>query len=480
MADPVTGPRAPASPSGAVTRVSMRYARASRFGLPEPVEPTEPFDPECSAPGPFPPQRAEEPRVVPGMILGDIDEDCLRLEVWSPDLGGRRPVLVWIPGGAYLSGGASIPTYDGARLAAEGDIVVVGVTYRVGALGFLSAEGVPANLGVRDVRCALDWIRRHAGVFGGDTGRVVAMGESAGAGLLAHLLTDPTLPIDGGIVQSGSPGSALAPDVAATVTSTMLTEAGVDSVDELRLLPVEAILDAQSRTCAALGATVGKMPFHPIVDGEVVRSNPLDAARLGELAPVPLVVGTTAHELELYRAELDAIPTEYAPFVIERARGALPLSPAGIAQGVQAVGGDLGRAIADVQMHLPAFLMVDSQAQRGIDTWRYSFTWEAPDLRACHALDLPFTFGTLDIDDWRDWAGADGAQKAAADTLSSRIRHAWASFVRDLTPACEPVGTWPRHTTSSHPVVELGAQVHVLDDPDETTRTAWFAEPETT
>ncbi len=478
---PTPGPApTPAPATGAPIRLSMRYARAARFGCPEPVDPVDPLDPACTPPGPFPPQRPEEPRVVPGMVLGETTEDCLRVEVWSPDLSGDRPVLVWIPGGAYLSGGASIPTYDGARLAAEGDVVVVGVNYRVGALGFLHAEGVPANLGLRDVRCALDWIRRHAGVFGGDPTRIVAMGESAGAGMLAHLLTDPTLPIDGAIVQSGSPGSALADDVAATVTSTLLTEAGVGSVDDLRSLSLDAILEAQARACAVLEPTVGKMPFHPIVDGEAVRANPLDAARDGELAPVPLVIGTTAHELELYRTELDAIPPSFAPIVIERARGALPLSPAGIELGVEAVGGDLGRAVADVQMHLPAFLMAESQARRGIDAWRYSFTWEAPERRACHALDLPFTFGTLEVDDWREWAGADGTNRTAADQLSTRMRQAWASFARDLVPACEPVGAWPKHTSARHPVVELGREVRLLDDPDAATRAAWFAESETT
>ncbi len=427
-------------------------------------------------PGPFPPQVAEDPRVVPGMVIGATDEDCLFLEVWTPDPGGCRPVLVWIPGGAYLGGGAAIPTYDGTRLAADGGVVVVGVTYRVGALGFLAAPGVPSNLGLRDVRTALEWLRAHAAVIGGDPARIVAMGESAGAGVLAHLLTDPALPVDGAIVQSGSPGSALAPEVAATVTATLLAEAGAASVDDLRSFPIDELLAAQTRAVAALEPTVGKMPFHPIVDGEVVLSNPLDAARAGTLAPVPLVVGTTAHELELYRAELDAIPSEYAGFVLARAQGALGLDEAALASGLEAVGGDVGRAIADVQMHLPAFLMAESQARRGIDAWRYRFTWEAPGRRACHALDLPFTFGTLDVDDWREWAGAGGADAIDADGLSARMRWAWITFARNLAPACGPIGAWPEHTTTERPVVELGREVAVLDDPDRISRDAWLGE----
>ena len=99
-----------------------------------------------------------------------------------------------------------------------------------------------------------------------------------------------------------------------------------------------------------------------------------------------------------------------------------------------ACGGDLVEAVADLELHLPNELLARGHEARGNPVFRYRFTWEAPVRRACHALDLPFTFGTLDVSTWREFAGADGARAGAADALSARMQQAWASFVADGVP----------------------------------------------
>ena len=153
-------------------------------------------------------------------------EDCLTAEIWTPGVrDGRLPVLVWVPGGSYRIGAASLATYDGTHLARRG-VVVVGLNYRLGALGWLAADGVPSNLGLRDLRAAIDWLREVAPAFGGDPDRIVLMGESAGSGAIAHLLATGDVPVAGAILQSGAPAGTLDAATAAWVGEQFLDAAG--------------------------------------------------------------------------------------------------------------------------------------------------------------------------------------------------------------------------------------------------------------
>ena len=445
------------------------YAEAERFGLPRAPTPwTAPRD--ATHPGAAPPQRTEGLELVPGMAPAHTAEACLTAEVWTPGTGSGRPILVWIPGGSFRIGGAGLPTYDGRHLAADGDMVVVGLNYRLGALGFLASDGVPSNLGLRDLLVAIDWIRANAAAFGGDAERITLMGESAGAGAITHLLTRPDLPIAGAIVLSGSATMTLDAPTAQRVAARTLELAGVADAAALAGVPVDDVLDAQMRAVADLAATVGMMPFHPWVDGDVVPAAPLDAATADALAPVPLVLGTTAHEMELFRDVVPVLPAEHAVGFLTARAAPLGCTRAAVAAGLEACGGDLVAAIADVNLHLPALRIAESHARRGLPVWRASFTWESAEHRACHAVDLPFHFGTLDVAGWREFAGAVG--NPAADELSRRLRLAWAAFAATGTPACEPIGDWPGWGTD-RAVVALGPEVTAGDDPDGERLRSW-------
>src|SRR6476619_1128077 len=224
------------------------YARSARWGLPEPTTWSEPFD--ATRPGASPPQSVGGLELVPGMIPDAQTEECLTAEICTPlgrsgtepELDGARAVLVWVPGGSYRIGGAALATYDGAHLAAH-DVVVVGLNYRLGALGWLATPGVPSNLPLRDLRAAVDWLRANVGAFGGDPDRIVLMGESAGSGCIAHLLAAyPDLPVTGAILQSGAPAGTLDADAAGWVADTFLAAAGASSVADLRDTSVDALL----------------------------------------------------------------------------------------------------------------------------------------------------------------------------------------------------------------------------------------------
>jgi para-nitrobenzyl esterase len=409
------------------------YARATRFGLPAPCEWRDELD--ATRPGAAPPQTVGGLDLVPDMVPDRQSEDCLTAEIFTTDVHGSAPVLVWVPGGSYRIGGAGLATYDGGVLATEG-VVVIGLNYRLGALGWLAADSVPSNLGLRDLRAALEWVQAVAPAFGGDPSRVTVMGESAGSGMVAHLLATSANagvpPVHGAILQSGAPAGTLAADTAAWVAEQFLDAAGVPDAAALAGLPVDALLAAQETTVANSLLKVGMMPFHPWVDGDLLTA----PAHTSALAPVPLVVGTTAHEMELFRDQVPQLPEEHALAFLGGKAAALGITdPEAVRAAHAAGGGDLVEGVADLELHVPNELLARAHETRGDTVFRYRFTWEAPVKRACHALDLPFTFGTLDVSTWRDFAGArDGTNCAAADALSARMRGAWARFAATGAP----------------------------------------------
>ena len=404
------------------------YARAARFGLPEPCEWTDELD--ATQPGAAPPQTVGDLDLVPGMAPDRQSEECLTAEIFTPALDGAAPVLVWVPGGSYRIGGAGLGTYNGTALTRDG-VVVIGLNYRLGALGWLGLDGVPTNLGLRDLRAALDWVRAVAPSFGGDPERIVVMGESAGSGMLAHALAAGDLPVTGAILQSGAPAGTLDTDAVAWVAEQFLDAAGAPDVDALRNLPVDALLVAQEATVAAALPKVGMMPFHPWIDGDLLTG----PAHTSAFPAIPLVVGTTAHEMELFRDQVPQLPEEHAlGFLGMKALTLGITDPDAVRAAFLAGGGDLVESVADLELHVPNEMLARAHEARGNPVFRYRFTWEAPVKRACHALDLPFTFGTLDVSTWREFAGATGANATAADSLSARMRAAWAAFAATGAP----------------------------------------------
>ena len=441
---PVVGRR-----DGAFLRFGgVPYARAERWGAPEQYGWREPLD--ATRPGAAPPQTVGGLDLVPDMVPATKTEACLTAEICTPALrsgtepvlDGSAPVLVWVPGGSYRIGSASLATYDGAHLAAHG-VVVIGLNYRLGALGWLAAPGVPSNLGLRDLSGAIDWLRTNVSAFGGDPDRIVLMGESAGSGCIAHLLATGGAPVSGAILQSGAPAGTLDAATAAWVGEQFLDAAGAASTADLASAPVDVLLAAQERTVEASLAKVGMMPFHPWVDDDLLTA----PAHRAVLPAIPLVVGTTAHEMELFRDQVPVLPDDIAlMFLAGKAANLGITDEARIRAAFDACGNDLVEAVADLELHVPNELLARGHAARGNPVFRYRFAWEAPVRRACHALDLPFTFGTLDASTWREFAGADAARAADADALSARMQQAWTSFAADGAPSDDTIGRWPEDT----------------------------------
>jgi para-nitrobenzyl esterase len=464
-----------------------------RFEPPRPVRPGR-GERDAARFGPAPPQRPEPLVERLGLLPADLprDEDCLTLNVWTPSLEGRRPVLVWLPGGSFIGGAAGVPLYDGARLAREGDVVVVTVAYRVGALGFLYLGPERANLGLQDAVCALEWVRRHAASFGGDPERITVFGESAGAGCLCGLLAMPSARglFRRAIVQSAAPAGVLRPEEAAERAGKLLAKLGLAAGDRERLreVPVEDLLDAQERTLAE-GPWAKGMLFLPVIDGRVLPQTPLRAAAAGAFREVELLIGTTRDEMGLFvlTGMADRVTDALLPRILAAQLSGEVADPADAAErlvagyrrlraarGERAAAPDLFYALqTDLGLRFPASLLAERHAAFQPGTWMYLFTWPSPlaegRLGACHALDLPFTFGTLGAPGMAEFAGA-GPE---AEALSAQLRAAWVAFARSGDPSHPGIGSWPPYAAPRRATLELGARCGVLEAPGEAERGLW-------
>lgn len=404
------------------------YAEPVRWGPPVPI----PWIGDAGDRfGPSAPQRTESPLLdaVPGMrVAGPMDEaGCLTLNVWAPDLAEGLPVLVWVHGGAYVIGGSSLPTYDGTRLAERG-LVVVSCNYRLGALG-----GVGGNWRLLDQQAALRWVQHHIGDLGGDPGNVTVMGESAGAGCLLHQLGSPGA--DGlfrrAILQS--PGA----EVIRKDAAESLTAAFHEALDGR--VEVAAIVEAEQAAEVACAHLFGSMPWAPYVDGEVLPASPQERVAAGGAAGVEVLVSGTASELGLFSGQLRGLPDEAVAGVLRHLlRPVLGRDPGGdaVLDLVAAYADDddpVTTVLSDAAMTVPHLRLLDDLARHQASTFAYVFDWPVPELGACHAADLPFTFGTFDVAGWRSFVGADGE----AERVSQEIGDAIAAFARTGDPG------WP-------------------------------------
>lgn len=442
--------------------------------------------------GPAPIQPGQDPLEtgLPGLAPAACAEDCLTVNVWTPGAGRRLPVMVWVYGGGYSTGGSGLATYDGGRLAAEQDVVVVSFNYRLGALGFLyvdkdaGGQEVAPNCGLADQVMALTWVRENIGAFGGDPDRVTVFGESAGAGSILHLLAAPAAAglFRRAILQSPGVTQRRGPEEAAAVGRCLLSHLGVRSAGALREIPAERVLGAQSATAAEMARQVGTMPFHPVVGTELLPQAPLEAMAAGATGQVEVVMGTTTDEMRLFAgpqlAGLDDRQILKATAMLIGAAAGRRVGEDAVAGLLEAYRGWLGPAApardlwaavgTDGLMRLPAEQALAHQTRHQQNVYGYAFAWQpggaARDMGAFHAIDLPFTFGTLDREGWDRFLGADDQ----AHKLSSLVRSSWAAFARHGSP-----DGWPRWEPGRRRTLVLDGEPTVAEDPLAERRRTW-------
>jgi len=448
------------------------------------------------------------PQTIPGApgILASMDflasaenpsatgegEDCLVLNVWTPGVkdNGKRPVMVWCHGGAFTSGSGSAPLYDGANLARRGDVVVVTINHRLGALGYTylghtgnAAFAASGNVGMLDIVAALAWVRDHIADFGGDPTRVLIFGESGGGQKVSTLLAMP--PAKGlfhrAVIESGPGVKMNALDHATKVGDMMLAELGVrpDRVADIQTIPLERILTAQGAVNRKLGPFVPGMiqGFAPVVDGVSLPQNPFDPVAPEVSAEVPLLIGFNRTELTLFAA---GDPSSFS------------LDEAGLEQRVKSLLGDhaeetLRAFRVDYPQENPSglyFLIATAYptvaftakigerraALRKAPTYVYEFRWETPilggRLKSPHTVEMPFVFNNV---------GDPLVQKLTGSgsdivPLAERVSGAWAAFATNGTPDAKGFPHWLPYSAVDRNVMIVDSESKIERDPNRQAR----------
>jgi para-nitrobenzyl esterase len=425
--------------------------------------------------GPIAPQLPSRLGVAMGNFSRPHDEDCLTLTICTPAPDGKaRPVLVWLHGGAWISGAGSLDWYDGARLAREGDLVFVGVNYRLGALGWLHRPGiVDAEAGTSDMIAALAWVRDHIAGFGGDPASVTVMGQSAGATSIGRLLmlADARGLFRRVIMQSGGFGrGAYASAVATERADQLLRLLDINphastALTRLRSADVRHLLVAQGELARANARFAQTMPmFMPVLPSAMPQAEMLDAIADGA-GGKDVLIGATADEVHAFFAADPGMENPPADALVARFGGEAALAryrarrPGGSAMDLLA---DLG---TDETFLLPAMRLAEAVAARGGNAYAYLFDWAPPRSRfkSCHCIDLPFVFGNFDA--WGDAAMLAGGDAAQMADLSAAIRRAWIAFVRTGDPQHDSLPAWPRHDADRRPTMRFGARISLAGNP---------------
>jgi para-nitrobenzyl esterase len=397
------------------------------------------------------------------------EEDCLTLNVWAHADGEPRPVMVFLHGGGFVAGSSSQPIYESSVLATTGDVVVVTLNYRLGALGFLATEALATesgedsagNYGLRDQLAALEWLQRNVAAFGGDPANVTVFGESAGGYSICALLGAPETEglFARAIIESGGgcygfPGlrtASLTAPSGVDKGDEVLAEVGcADAPDELaclRALPVETLAPAGQGGDAWMKGMV----FWPLVDGALVQDDALDLFQDGA-RDEPLVIGSNADEMSAFTASIP-IPSEaaYQQLVAQLipvptiSSEVLALYPASAFASPHAAYDAL---LSDIAFVCPALAMAHAAAGGAAPAWAYHFTrtaggWAAS-LGAFHSYELAFVFG--------GFLGF-GLTPTPEDLgLAAGLQQAWSSFARGGAPLTSPA--WPAYEAAT-PSIQL-------------------------
>lgn len=432
-------------------------------------------------------------------------EDCLTLNIWTPSVDDRRrPVMVWLHGGAFTFGSGSSPTQQGAVLARRGDVVVVTINYRLGLFGYLRGidvcgEALPStgNMGLLDQRAALGWVQDEIAAFGGDPGNVTVFGQSAGAVSIGAMLTMPRARglFQKAILQSGG-ALPLSPAAANRVMEEILADLGLApyQAHTLRDLPAAQLLEVQARVTPRERG----ISYHPVVDGAEVPRDPEAAVAAGSASGMPVLIGTTLEEWSFFQrlepevdrltddgllARLDdprrdALGMEREPFDSAEAISLYRRERA--ARGECTTPRALWTAImSDRRFRVPEMRLAELWAAHTPETYAYLFTWQSPGwdgkLGAAHGVDVPFVFGTLDV----PAAHANIPVGSPVGRLSEQMQDAWVAFARTGSPRTPELHDWEPYSPTRRCTMLLGTTCFAVDAPNEAERRFWATQAAT-
>ena len=425
-----------------------------------------------------------------GAAIAVPGEDCLRVNLWTPEINGshNRPVMVYMHGGGFSGGsGQDLLSYDGENLSRNHDVVVVTHNHRLNAYGYLNLEAIggeefamSANVGMLDIVAVLGWVRANIASFGGDPDNVTVFGQSGGGGKVIALMAMPSAKglFHRAIVQSGPFLRALSFEYSQRVADLVIDELGLSKsrVKELQRIPADrlswAAVEALKKMPAhrpSLRDTFGERDWGPTVNGRTLPHHPFDPGAPTISVDVPLITGTNLHEFVsgVDRPDADAMTVEDLNRLVRQGFGCE--SEAIIAAYRQdypkASPFDLYATIAASQLRIPAVAQATRKAALGgAPAYSYIYSWRTPILDnrpgSFHASEISFAFNNAELCDHYS------AGDPSAFALSQQMSLAWVNFARTGNPNHNGLPNWPAYTDEARATMFFDTPCEVRFDPE--------------
>jgi para-nitrobenzyl esterase len=434
---------------------------------------------------------ADRRRAYADLILNDLQpggmgEDCLVLNLWTPQpqASGKRPVIVRFHGGGFYGGSSNSPGGDGEMLARFGDCVVITVNHRLSALGYLylGDDGDFADsgsVGMQDLVACLRWVHNNVGAFGGDPNRVLIFGQSGGGAKVSHLLAMPEAQgvYHAAGVMSGSRLTAMTREAALEPAEKLLSKLGLTRKDirKLQQLPYSTLLAAQADV-EANERSRGEAPrsFAPVM-GAAIPRHPFDPDAPSISANVPMVVSTVLDERSYRESKFD-MTWDDVKKVMQRLAGSDADKLLAMYRDEDPDASPFivnARMITDTSFRRSAQTMADRKAAQatagGAPVWTYLWTTGSPAFGgrygATHGIDVSPSMHDIRF----PLMGPSANSLRLADQLAS----VWVSMATNGKPNNKYLPTWPAYDTQTRTTMVFGDPTNPVDDPRRAFREYW-------
>lgn len=429
-------------------------------------------------------------------------EDCLYLNVWTNGVNQRsdRAVMVWLHGGGFTSGSGASSLYDGINLARRGDVVVVTINHRLGALGYSELSEIGGSdfagsgmAGMMDIVQALGWVKENIQRFGGDPNRVMIFGESGGGRKVSTLLGMPSAKglFHSAVVHSGPGLRFTSNDTAHKRVVQLMKELGLNEnqFDQLRQLPFDKIIAAQNTADRKVSATLPpdvtffeRYGWAPVL-GPDLPHWPFDPSGPEESVDVPVIVGCNRHEMALFLTPNEKLDEVDDATLLSQVKGMVGEHAETIIASYKKshpkenLRGILLLIASDDRYRIDSIKLAERKFERQQKTsgaapvYMYRFDWETPVwdglLRAPHALEIPFVFGNAQLSSAFTGGGPD------AVALSAVMSETWATFAKTGNPNNAVLPEWKPYETKNRNTMLFNDQNTLVSDPDSADRLAW-------